>query len=560
MSNKKKIYSADFETTTDLNDCRVWAWATCEINDKQISQNKLNLEYGNDIESFILYLKKLKDKSDVYFHNLAFDGEFIISYLLNNGFKHDQDLLDVNTFSTVISSMQVFYCITIIFDNGKRINIYDSLKKLPFKVSVIAKAFELEETKLTIDYREKREKGHELTDKEKEYVFADVIIVAKALNEQFNNGLKKMTIGSDALKSFKSEYDRYGFLDLFPKLSSFYDKDIRKAYRGGFTWCNPRFQNKRLGPGLVYDVNSLYPYVMYDRLLPIGLPVYFDGEYNIKFKDKYPLYIQHFVADFKLKKNHIPIIQLKNNVLYSATEYIKSSDGEVDLYLTNVDLDLFFTNYDVVSIKYLDGYMFEGKREIFKNYIDKWMTIKKTTTGGKRQLAKLMLNSLYGKFGTSTDCTGKKPYLNEDGGVKYKLMDEETRDPVYTPMACFITAYAREITIKTALSVIDRFAYCDTDSIHILGNEEPHINIHPVNLGAWKLESTFVKAKFIRAKTYLEVNENGKCDVKCAGLPDYLHSQVTFENFRKGKVFKGKLRPCHVPGGIVLVDSDYKIR
>ena len=28
-----KIYTADFETTTDVSDCRVWAWCTCDIDE-----------------------------------------------------------------------------------------------------------------------------------------------------------------------------------------------------------------------------------------------------------------------------------------------------------------------------------------------------------------------------------------------------------------------------------------------------------------------------------------------------------------------------------------------
>ena len=54
-----------------------------------------------------------------------------------------------------------------------------------------------------------------------------------------------------------------------------------------------------------------------------------------------------------------------------------------------------------------------------------------------------MLNSLYGKFATNPDITPKLPYLKEDGSVGYRLGEKETRDPVYTPMGCFITAWAR---------------------------------------------------------------------------------------------------------------------
>ena len=41
-----KCYTADFETTTDINDCRVWAYAICDMDDID------NMLYGNSIEDF----------------------------------------------------------------------------------------------------------------------------------------------------------------------------------------------------------------------------------------------------------------------------------------------------------------------------------------------------------------------------------------------------------------------------------------------------------------------------------------------------------------------------
>ena len=44
-------FTADFETTTDPNDCRVWAYAICEIG------NINNFYYGNSIDEFIEFCK-----------------------------------------------------------------------------------------------------------------------------------------------------------------------------------------------------------------------------------------------------------------------------------------------------------------------------------------------------------------------------------------------------------------------------------------------------------------------------------------------------------------------
>lgn len=39
------IYSCDFETTTDPQDCRVWVWGAYEINTKEF-------HHGNNIGSY----------------------------------------------------------------------------------------------------------------------------------------------------------------------------------------------------------------------------------------------------------------------------------------------------------------------------------------------------------------------------------------------------------------------------------------------------------------------------------------------------------------------------
>ena len=54
------LYTADFETTTNEKDCRVWAWGVCEIG------NPGYFEHGNTIEVFFDYMEKSKN-STFYF-------------------------------------------------------------------------------------------------------------------------------------------------------------------------------------------------------------------------------------------------------------------------------------------------------------------------------------------------------------------------------------------------------------------------------------------------------------------------------------------------------------
>src|SRR5699024_96592 len=151
------------------------------------------------------------------------------------------------------------------------------------------------------------------------------------------------------------------------------NENLRKAYKGGFTWLNKRFQEKEIDKGMVFDVNSLYPFVMYSRKMPFGTPIPFVGEYIQD--DEYPLYIIHIRCSFIIKDGYIPTIQIKNKeqrLLFKYNEYIETTKGEiVDLYLTNVDYDLFKEHYYIDDLEILEGWKFKAKDGLFKKFIEK---------------------------------------------------------------------------------------------------------------------------------------------------------------------------------------------
>ena len=188
-----KKYTADFETATwKKNETWVWAWAISEIGENE------NFQYGTNIDEFMEFCRK-SNNSYFYFHNLKFDGEFIIYWLLENGFKWVESKKEVNnnTFTTLISDLGRFYNIEVYFKKQgkhvKKVSFFDSLKIIPFSVSEVAKSFKLQEQKLEIDYLKEREKGHKLTEEEIQYIKNDVVIMSKALKQIFDADLKKMT-------------------------------------------------------------------------------------------------------------------------------------------------------------------------------------------------------------------------------------------------------------------------------------------------------------------------------------------------------------------------------
>ena len=566
MAIKRLKLMADFETTTDPADCRVWAGCAVDIEALQV------VHIGNDLDSFMEYLS---NKNTVcYFHNLKFDGQFIISHLLKMNYKQydGKKSMEPKSFNALVSELGSWYSIQIKTNNKKNIVIYDSLKKLPFKVEQLAKQLGLPEEKGHIDYTKYREEGGKLSDTDKDYIRRDVQIVARALKEVcFGKGLYDITIGTDCMRYYKSITPNFD--KIFPEISTEIDEYLRHAYKGGYCYVNPRFQGKLIKqPGQTYDYNSMYPSVMHSKLgyyYPVGEPEYFKGDYIENGNKRKPLYIQHFYASFKLKPGHVPTVQIKKSMYYSEHEYIEESQALEELYMTNVDLDMFFAQYDVYEYQAIDGYCFARQRGMFDKYIDYWYKYKEEATINKdkvgRLLAKLMLNNLYGKFGTGLDATTQDFYLSDDGILRHRN-NYKTKKGVYIPVACFITAYARYELISAIQSEFDNFCYCDTDSIHIIGSHEPNLLIDDSALGHWKKECVWSQAKFLRQKTYAEKVLNPvtlKCewDYKACGAPDEVKENIKdINDFKINAEFPGKKIVKRVPGGIVLIESTFIIR
>lgn len=551
--------AADFETIVDSEQTRVWAWCIIRCEDEET-------HYGNSIETFMEYAQNNCDT--YYFHNLKFDGAFILDYLFRIGYEWSGNRkLKEKEFSTLISDAGLWYSISIRFpdSNGgmpRKITIYDSLKLIPMPISDMPKTFGLDIEKLELDYEGNREEGHELTGEEKAYIRNDTLILARALNFMKSNNMKKLTTASNAMADFKTRTGKENYKRMFPELSSTEDFDIRKSYKGGFTYLNPKYRGAKVGKGTVYDVNSMYPWAMRNCMLPWGKLYYFSGRYEDN--ELYPLYVQCLTCEFKIKPGHIPSIQIKNNFRYSETEYLTRSEDETVLYLTSIDLKLFFDNYDVKVYEWNGGYMFMGRTDIFTEYIDYWYNEKQENkrngNKGRVQIAKLMLNSLYGKFGGNPKGRSKIPYYSEEEQkVKFRLGAIEDRTKFYVPIASFITSYARDKIIRAAEKCGDKFIYADTDSLHVLGTDTPPIDIDEYRLGAFKIEEEFDRAIFLRQKTYLEIF-NEKMDVKCAGMPKNVKNQVTEDNFTYDAEFSGKLMPKVIPGGVVLKETTFKIK
>ena len=573
-ARKFKIYACDFETTVFKGQTftEVWSACFCELYKKDV-------KILHSIQDFFNYFFSLNENIKMYFHNLKFDGSFILSYLLKD-LKYEQAYEKMNADGSLvrwletkdmknnsikysISEMGQWYYI-IIKKNNKIIEIRDSLKLLPFSLESIGKSFDTEHKKLKMKYEGNRYAGCEITLEEQEYIKNDVLVLKEALEIMFDEKHDSLTIGSCCLNEYKSIMTKPLIERLFPNIAEYTinvpldfknaDEYVRKSYKGGWCYLKKGCENKIYNNGTTADVNSLYPSVMHSEsgnYYPVGLPSFWSGNYIPEIaKEKY--YFIRIKTRFYLKKGFLPCIQVKNTYRYKSTEWLETSDfydkktnkyykkyldingneqnTQVILTLTMTDFQLIKEHYHLIDFEILDGCYFDKEIGLFDEYINKYKKIKLSSKGAKKTLAKLYLNNLYGKTATNTDSSFKVAYIKDDLSLGFYGVYACDKKPFYIPVGSAITSYARNFTIRAAQKNYSNFIYADTDSIHCncSPNEIKGIKVDDKNFLCWKLESCWDKGLFVRQKTYIEhiMSENLKpidkpfYNVKCAGMPE----------------------------------------
>lgn len=555
MPAAKEWYVADFETTSERyylehGYTRVWLYAIADSNGNAIT-------HGSSIEEFFSYCRLNLCGKLIYFHNLKFDGAFILDYLFSIGYKADYKDKAVKTFSTLIGDMGEHYSIDVRVSAKRTLHFADSLKLLPFKVSYIAKSFGLPIDKEVIDYDD-----YTIDSARISYVEHDVRIVAMALKEIKAHGMTKGTTASCAYNAYTSSCDDRFMSYCFPTLDLEWLSEWRKAYRGGRCQVSPLYQGKVLSGVKRYDVNSMYPHVMRNCWLPYGLPVRCSG---MKQLSRFRFGLMHVRIEFMLKKHHMPTLLKKGGLYSSGDSYYISSEGIEELWLSNLDYMLMERHYDILSFEYLDGYGFYTSNKMFTAYIDKWYSKKQVDKLGKKQVDKFMLNCLYGKFGTDAMKRQKVVYY-EDGIVKFKYTDYEESTHYYLPVAIAVTSYAHVIIDDAIESVgYENFVYCDTDSVHALADMGAEM-VDQKALGKFKLEGIEDMSKYVRQKCYLTY-EGGNMKITCAGMSEDMKSAVIetygislLGVFDIGFKCGGKKLPKRVKGGVVLHETTFEIK
>ena len=199
MKERIHLYMADFETTVEMQyrvegRVRVWAWAIEEVDGNQ------RQFWGEKLEDFVNFWEG--KKANIYFHNLKFDGSYLLDYWMSRGVQLG-DKGDGEYLKTVIDGHGAWYMLEYHNEeNGTHLYFKDLLKKYRMPLESIAKIFDIEgKAPLLLGYRPL---NREVTDWEWDRVLGDVRIGAVALRYQMMNMLTGLTVASDAMRSYVS--------------------------------------------------------------------------------------------------------------------------------------------------------------------------------------------------------------------------------------------------------------------------------------------------------------------------------------------------------------------
>lgn len=618
MSRKKSnviFWACDFETTVwgdvierqkgvKQDHTEVWSAASVKLYD-----DTETVIVDHSIRDFLARFLNSVSNDILYFHNLSFDGSFIVDFLLREGYKftneRDKDMPN-KTFRASISQMGAWYFIKI-KKGHKLLEIRNSLKLIPSSLKRIAQSFKTKHQKLDMVYEGDRHAYCEITEEELKYIENDVLVLKEALEKMFDEGHDKLTIGSCCLAEFKEAFTTKEYKSYFPDLRDYPCNSgcsnvweyVHKSYHGGWCYVNPVYAHQIIEEGTVYDVNSLYPSMMHSmsgNRYPVGKPTMFSSEppEDITRDEKYYYFIR-FRCRFSLKPRCLPWIHIRKSNLYKSNENLTTSDvrkkgkysryylddegyiqdTKVELTLTCKDWDLFKETYYIYDLEILDGCYFRTVIGIFDEYINYYKELKMKSKGFQREMAKLFLNNLYGKMAMNDDSSYKEPYLDADTDVvKFITHNENKKQVGYIPIGSAITSYAMNFTIRAAMENYDRFCYADTDSIHLKGYEAAEgVTVHPTEFCCWDNELKFNLGYYERQKVYAEnaIEEGGiPCKptllLKCAGMSQSAKDQFISLGLSINELSVGleledsNLKATRVKGGIVLRKSPFKLR
>lgn len=298
-----------------------------------------------------------------------------------------------------------------------------------------------------------------------------------------------VTLSSLAMKIYRHKFLRKGVK--IPTITGGIFIDMSNAFTGGAVdvWKPHGFDVKRV------DVNSLYPFVIISREFPVGIPIQFIGDYKLVSEYGSKLAIIEVEIETPLDLKH-PVLIVKNDKGINIRPL-----GQWRGWYTSKELE----NAEKFGYKYkiLRGYLFDSGRP-FKEYVNHIYQIRLDNVKGTplNLIAKLLLNSLFGRFGIKPliDSTSIIDLIDLDNYIDSYLVkdvvhleddkcivtyslysdpkdfyegEQKTRKNISLPISIFTTSYGR-IHITKYMNRDDlELYYSDTDSLDFKGDIDP---------------------------------------------------------------------------------------
>lgn len=355
-----------------------------------------------------------------------------------------------------------------------------------------------------------------------------------------------LTLASQSFRTY-----RHRFMDHIIVLHSRPEATLleRQAYSGG------RVEAYHIGklPEQTYyklDVNSMYPFVMKEKLYPYEFIAYSEDIPMSKLRQLLRNY--YVIGEVELYTQD-PVYAYKD------THKLIFPIGEYTTVLHNPELTYALDNDHIRRVKRVAIYK---AGDIFSQYIDFFYTMKVEAEEHHnpviRHQAKIMMNSLYGKFGQLnvvskivenmtgvkygritgySETLGKRVEINclgDDMEVSYRDGEATYSFPA---IAGAVTAYARMYLYHLMTTAgLSNVYYVDTDSLVVndQGMEALKPYLDNIKLGMLKVEDISNEMIIWGAKDY----RFGK-DVKHKGVPkkaiEYFEGVWMYDQFRGAK-------------------------
>ncbi|MGB3511379.1 MAG: DNA polymerase, partial [Microcoleaceae cyanobacterium] len=457
--------------------------------------------FTNVHQSLIHLLNTWEEFNVVYAHcGMKFDYSLILKSLL--GFGH---------VSVAYSGSQGVF-MEFFGRNGERFTLLDSYRLLPASLKKLSSMFcSHEDKKIDLDvmpWELEEDKLIEYLERDCTSLYQSITKFWEIIDNNFGC-TRARTLSSLALKIYRKKYQKENYMGSNRKL---YEYEL-SSYFGGVCWVRNGYYREVA----VYDINSMYP----NAMSKYEYPTSYVGGWTKSFKGKLGLYL------VKYQHSGLPFIfDIEERTL--KTSGVSIVDNETYKYLLEIG-----------NIELIEGYVYFRKGYIFTEFVEDLYGLRLASKEPLNYCYKILLNSLYGKFGqkrTRRTLSTKEPkvkyksyaYRIVDTGIEQyrEVFDYEEKVIVKHSMPCIasmVTLHSRRHLHQIASQYPT--VYMDTDSIHIdLSKPHGELPTHSLELGGLK-EEYRGEATYLGKKIY-QLHSAHK--TRCKGIPSTVMKNVEF--------------------------------